>query len=178
MSLEDDLLAEGEPEKEFHVGIAARMPRKRAAAGVLMRDAYGRILFVDPIYKPFLDIPGGVVNENESPTEACRREVREELGIDLTPGRLLVVDWIPAHGVWGDGVMFIFDGGMVTSDQLAGIKLPDDELAAATVLSLADAAPRLKPSMARRLAVAVEAFDEGHPIYAEFGRPRTEPVRR
>jgi hypothetical protein len=36
--LDDDLLAEGEPEKEFIPGIAAKMPRKRVAAGALIRD--------------------------------------------------------------------------------------------------------------------------------------------
>jgi len=39
--LEDDLLADGEPEREFHAGIASRLARKRAAdAGVADRTAF------------------------------------------------------------------------------------------------------------------------------------------
>ncbi|WP_208865223.1 NUDIX domain-containing protein [Amycolatopsis rubida] len=37
--------------------------------------------------------PGGLVEDGESPLAACRREVGEELGIDVPVGRLLVVDW-------------------------------------------------------------------------------------
>lgn len=59
------------------------------------------------------EIPGGVAEHDESPLDACRREIREELGFELAIGDLLVVDWVPAHGVWFDGLMFIFDGGRV-----------------------------------------------------------------
>lgn len=103
VDLEADPAAEGEPEVEFNPGIAARIPRKRAASGALIRDEAGRILFVEPVYKPTLDIPGGTTEENESPLDACIREVREELGIEREIGLLLVVDWVPAHGVWGMG---------------------------------------------------------------------------
>ena len=66
-----------------------------------------------PSYKLGLDIPGGIVESDESPRAACHHEAREELGADIDVHGLLVVDWIPAHGVWGYGVMFIFDGGVL-----------------------------------------------------------------
>jgi ADP-ribose pyrophosphatase YjhB (NUDIX family) len=169
--LEDDLLADGDPEREYHPGVASRMARKRAAGGALIRDHADRILFVEPIYKPYLEIPGGVAEHNESPRDACRREIREELGIDVLVGPLLVVDWIPEHGIWGDGLMFIFSGGQLSDAEIASIELPSDELAAFKFLSLAEAAPRLKPSMARRLRLANESVEGGTPAkYSEFGR--------
>lgn len=169
--LEEDLLADGDPEKEFNPGVAGRLARKRAAGGALIRDAANRILFVEPIYKPYLEIPGGVANENESPRAACRREVREELGLDLTIERLLVVDWVPQHGVWGDGLMFIFGAGRIDDSQIAAIHLPDDELAAFKFLTLDEAEPLLRPSMARRLRLAYQSLADGaSPRYGEFGR--------
>lgn len=36
---EGDVRAEGEPEREFHAGIAARWPRKTVSGGALIRDA-------------------------------------------------------------------------------------------------------------------------------------------
>jgi 8-oxo-dGTP pyrophosphatase MutT (NUDIX family) len=90
---QDDLVAEGEPEKEFNPGIAARLPRKTVAGGALIRDRAGRILFLEPTYKPTLDIPGGIAERDESPYDACRREVKEEIGLDREIGALLVVDW-------------------------------------------------------------------------------------
>ena len=98
-SFRDDLAAEGEPEKEFNPGIASRLPRKTTAGGALIRNREGLILFLEPTYKPTLEIPGGVAEQNESPLDACRREVREEIGLDIEIGGLLVVDWVPAQGV-------------------------------------------------------------------------------
>ena len=171
MPLEDDLLAEGEPEREYHAGIAGRLARKRVAGGAIVRDEGSRILFVEPIYKPYLEIPGGFADANESPRTACRREIREELGMDLPVGGLLVVDWVPKHGVWGDGLMFIFDGGDLNASQIASIRLPADELAAYKFLTLDEALPFLKPSMARRLQLAYESLEHaGPPRYVEFSR--------
>jgi ADP-ribose pyrophosphatase YjhB (NUDIX family) len=53
------------------------LPRKRMAAGVLLFDACGRVLLVDPVYKDYWDVPGGVVESNESPRDAARRELGE-----------------------------------------------------------------------------------------------------
>jgi 8-oxo-dGTP diphosphatase len=38
-----------------------------------------------------LSLPGGRVNRNESVTDAVKREVEEETGLDVTPGRLLYI---------------------------------------------------------------------------------------
>jgi ADP-ribose pyrophosphatase YjhB (NUDIX family) len=43
----------------------ARQARKRVAADVLFRDPEGRILLVDPTYKPDWDVPGGMAEANE-----------------------------------------------------------------------------------------------------------------
>src|SRR4029434_2198406 len=76
----------------------AKQARKRVAADVLVRDASQRILLVDPSYKPDWDLPGGMAEANEPPLDAARREGREELGLTLTIGRLLGVDWVRPHG--------------------------------------------------------------------------------
>ena len=173
MALTEDLSAEGEPEREFHIGIASRLPRKRVAGGALIRDVDDRILFVVPSYKPYLDIPGGVAEADESPLSACRREVQEEIGLTLSVGRLLVVDWVPAHGVWPDGVMFVFDGGRLTREECAELKPTDDELVELKLLTFKNAEPLLRPSMARRIDSAVSALSESEPRYLEFGRPQS-----
>ena len=45
----------------------AKQPRKRVGADAILRDSYGRILLVDPDYKPDWDLPGGMVEANEPP---------------------------------------------------------------------------------------------------------------
>jgi predicted NUDIX family NTP pyrophosphohydrolase len=60
--------------------------RPRVAAGVLFLDENEHILLVVPSYKDYLDIPGGYVEPGESPRNAARREVREELGSSFLSG--------------------------------------------------------------------------------------------
>lgn len=168
---------DGEPPEAEHVaGIAALLPRKRSAAGALIRDAHDRVLLVVPTYKDVLEIPGGVVEEDESPWQACRREVREEVGLDLVPGeqvgRLLVVDWVPRSGVWGDGLLFVFDGGVL--DALPALSPGDGtdaEISEALFLPLEAVAGRVSPTMARRLGECFRALRDGRPRYLESGRP-------
>ncbi|GAA1333452.1 NUDIX domain-containing protein [Saccharothrix algeriensis] len=163
------LVLEGPPEVEFDPGIAGRVPAKPSAGGALVRDEDGRILFVTPRYKPVLEIPGGMVDPNESPKAACRRELREELGPGLRVGALLVVDWLPRKGVWRDSHQFVFDGGVLTAEQAAALRTHDDELEGLVFLSLDEARPRVYPSLHRRLRLAVEAAATGRTVYAEFG---------
>ncbi|GLZ33425.1 NUDIX hydrolase [Lentzea sp. NBRC 105346] len=162
-----DVALEGPPEVEFNPGIAGRIAAKPVAAGVLLRDGRGHVAFVVPRYKPFLEIPGGMVDANESPKAACVREVREELGLDLAVGALLVVDWVPRNGVWRDSQQFVFDGGVLDQPLTAR----DSELSGVDFLSLDAAEPRIHPSLHRRLLLAVRAASSGETVYAEFGRP-------
>ncbi|HEX8868409.1 MAG TPA: NUDIX hydrolase, partial [Lentzea sp.] len=69
--------------------------RAMSGAGALFFDDRGRVLLVEPTCKPHWEIPGGVVERGETPSEACKREILEELGLHREPGRLLVVDWAP-----------------------------------------------------------------------------------
>ena len=91
----------------------ASLARKRMAAGALFRDAAGRVLLVDPVYKDTWDLPGGAVEAEESPHAACRREVAEELGLDRPPGRVLAVDWVPSRPERPQGVVIVYDGGVL-----------------------------------------------------------------
>jgi len=155
---------------EFVPGIAATFATKRIAAAALIRDEAGRLLLVEPTYKSTWLLPGGVVEANEDPLAACAREVREEIGVDLVPGRLLVVDWVPRHGVWGDSMQFIFDGGLMSARQAASMRLQDSEIRSTEFVTLERARSLTPPSLARRLSAAVAAADEGGHSYLRYGR--------
>ncbi len=143
----------------------ARQPRKRVAADLLIRDRGGRILLVDPRYKPDWDLPGGMAEANEPPHEAAHREVAEELGIDVAAGELLCVDWVAPHGPWDDLLAFIFDGGELSESQIAAIRLLDGELNDATFCTQAQAQERLRPYVWARVAAALDAVETGRPRY-------------
>lgn len=147
---------------------APPMARPRVAAGVLIRDTSGNVLMVKPTYKDGWDIPGGYVEPDESPGQACAREVAEELGLTRPPGRLLVVDWAP-HPAEGDKLLFVFDGGVMTAEEAQAIT-PDGVEIGEVRFWPPDAFESLTPArLARRLHVAFDAAQRGVTSYAEHG---------
>src|SRR5580698_11400574 len=96
----------------------ASLARKRMAVGALCRDGKGRVLLVDPVYRDTWDLPGGAVEAEESPQAACRREVAEELGLDRPPGRVLAVDWVPSRGARPEGLVVVYDGGVLSEAEI------------------------------------------------------------
>lgn len=150
----------------------AKQPRKRVSADVILRDHSGRMLLVDPQYKPDWDTPGGMAEANEPPHEAVRRELKEELNLDVCAGMLLVVDWISPHGPWDDLLAFVFDGGELHEEQIAGLKLRDGELSAFEFCTSEQAQQRLRPYVWRRVAVALEALNTGRVQYLQDGYAR------
>jgi ADP-ribose pyrophosphatase YjhB (NUDIX family) len=141
-----------------------------SAAGALIRDEAGHVLLVEPNYKDYWEIPGGVIEVGETPSQGCAREIEEELGLHRTTGRLLVVDWAP-HPEQGDRVLFVFDGGVLTTSETATIHLQAEELDSYVFLPPEEALDRLIPRLRRRVAAALRALTEGGVLYLEHGIP-------
>ena len=76
---------------------------------------------------PFWYLPGGRYRIEEATTAALRREIAEEIGVSLTPGRLLwVVENLFAHGeerFHELGFYYLLD----SPEELAGNHLPREE---------------------------------------------------
>jgi 8-oxo-dGTP pyrophosphatase MutT (NUDIX family) len=155
----------------------ASLARKRMAATAFFRDEEGRVLVVNPVYKPVWDLPGGAAEADESPHAACRREVAEELGLDRSPGRVLAVDWVPARTMepgqtlLPDGVIIVYDGGVLTPAEVTEIVLADEELAGFDFVTAAEAARRVTPLLARRIVACLEACEAGTVAALENGSP-------
>jgi 8-oxo-dGTP diphosphatase len=141
--------------------------RPDCAAGALFLDDEGRVLIVEPTYKARWEIPGGRVERGETPRAACVRELREELGLDLPLGRLLVVDWAP--NVRDEHVRFVFDGGTLTEEQLDAIELAPDELSSWAFLPPEEMFVMMTPRLVRRVTAALEARERGVTAYLEHG---------
>lgn len=154
------------PVEQYVAGLA----RKRMATGTLFRDELGRVILVEPTYKPNWEIPGGAVEENEAPWETVRRELREEIGWDRPVGRLLVVDYVRPQDSRPEGVVFVFDGGVLTDTDVAGMALRPREIRSAGFYTLEEAAARVKPLLADRLAAALDAVRDGVTVLCEQGR--------
>ena len=106
-----------EPERAY----IASLTRVRAAAGVLLSDEQGRVMVVHTVYGRGYELPGGLLDVDESPMEACVRELKEELGFAPPLAGLLCVDWVPPAPPWDGGLMFLFDGGGSCQVQLGRV---------------------------------------------------------
>ncbi|WP_181766967.1 NUDIX hydrolase [Streptomyces albidus (ex Kaewkla and Franco 2022)] len=142
------------------------------AAGVLLFDEEGRVLLVDPTYKPGWEFPGGVVERGEAPARAGVREVAEELGLELKrEPRLLVTDWEPPRPPAYGGLRFLFDGGRLTEKEAGRLLLPGEELRGWRFVTEEEAAELLPPIRFDRLRGALRARERGHALYLEAGVP-------
>jgi 8-oxo-dGTP diphosphatase len=174
---EDAPLYERDPEqwREYLAEGNRIQPRKRVVANVVVRDEDGQVLLVDPRYKPDWDLPGGMVEANEPPVNAAGREIAEELGIRITIGRLLVVDWVPPHDPWDDSLVFVFDADALSLKEQGRISLRDGELAGFQFCPPATAATLLRPYVWDRLKSALLALSSNATSYLHHGRTLDHP---
>ncbi len=145
------------------------LPAIPASAGALIFDQARRLLILKPTYKSGWTIPGGVMEaDGETPWEACRREVREECGLDVRNGRLACMDFRRPRPGRPGGIRFLFDCGTVDGRSLATIVLQPEEISEYRMLALPQALPLLRPPIRRR----VRAVSSGPGVaYLEDGRP-------
>jgi 8-oxo-dGTP diphosphatase len=74
-------------------GLGENSPRTKVVAGILQNEL-GRILIADRTrshsMQDYWEFPGGKINPGESADDALRRELVEELGIEIGPLRHLL----------------------------------------------------------------------------------------
>lgn len=154
------------------------LPRKRAIAQMLVRDTDSRVLLCRLTYKEDWDLPGGVVEVQESPRLAVAREVAEELGLGLDAGPLLLTDWLPAWSGWDDALCLVFDGGTHDPAILDRMVVQPREIRTAEFCTLEQVRERCADFTARRVESALANTSGGGPAYTESGRvPGAAPAQ-
>ncbi|WP_227997484.1 NUDIX domain-containing protein [Nocardia australiensis] len=140
--------------------------RARLIVGALfVRDE--EVLLVHTIYRGEWAIPGGYADPGESPTAACRRRIREQLGLDRPPQRLLVHDWASAAGT-GDETHYVFDCGALGDEST--IELPPTDIDRYQWVRVDTLDDFMIPGPACRIWHAFRARLENQPFYLEDGK--------
>jgi ADP-ribose pyrophosphatase YjhB (NUDIX family) len=71
--------------------------RFTVTAGAMIFDDQGRILLLEHVFRPDSGwgIPGGFLSKGEQPEAALRRELREEIGIEVENVEMVLVRTLP-----------------------------------------------------------------------------------
>jgi len=153
----------------------ARVPSIPVSTGALIFDQAGRLLILKPTYKSGWTIPGGIMEaDGESPWQACRREIREECGLDIARARLACMDFRPTCEGSPGGIRFLFDCGALPDSTLDAIVLQAEEISAHRLAPMPEALALLRKPIRRRVRAARKrtgAVRKHAVVYLENGRP-------
>ncbi len=147
------------------------LPKKRMASGALIFNDNDELLLVKPSYKDNWSIPGGMIDEYESPREACMREVKEEIGIALKDLKFLCVEYTRKIETKDENLFFMFYGGKLNSQQIGEIRTDLDEISEFKFTKTEEAAKLIGESkvLARVLLKCLKVIKNNTPVYLENG---------
>jgi 8-oxo-dGTP diphosphatase len=130
----------------------------QGASIAFIKNERGELLIVKPNYlgTDEWSLPGGVIEEGESPIEACKRECLEELSIHVNVERLLYLEHQKVSHPEGETNKFVFDCGILLPEQQK-FTLQRDELDDFAFKPLSEAMKLVSSKMRRRL----EAIQRG-----------------
>ncbi len=157
--------------KDEHKQWFNSQPRKPMSAAVLFTNSDDELLLVKPNYRDTWSLPGGVVDEHESPLSAAVREVKEELDLSVEPSILQfrTVDYRPAKDDLTDKLYFYFYGGILDASSISNIQLQESELDEMRFVTL-DEAEQLTSKWTHH-QIRLSLSDEQKSFYLEKGAP-------
>ena len=81
----------GSPKGVRRLGVWRTEPRFTVTAGAVVVDDAGRVLLLRHVFRrgSGWGVPGGFLERGEQPEEAVRRELREEVGLEVDEARLV-----------------------------------------------------------------------------------------
>lgn len=145
------------------------LPKKRMGAGVLVFNKDKELLILKPSYQTHWSIPGGVVEKNESPRNACIRETEEEVGLNLkiSQVKLLCVDFISSSEEKSENLQFIFYGGILKKEQIKKLKILPEEIEEFKFLQVSEALSLFGVKLRKRIIKSIEALENKTALYLE-----------
>lgn len=156
----------------FRAILNAALPTKHVITQGLVRSTSGRILLCELTYKRDWDLPGGIIDPDESPSAALAREISEELGLTLPNRGLRLANWLPPYRGWDDALLLVFDLGQHDESITTGLTLEAREIRAVHWATPTEAAEHVPPYLRDLLPVLLA--DGAGPAYREAGSPVPE----
>jgi hypothetical protein len=80
---------------------------------------------------------------------------------EVLQGRVLAVDWVPSRPERPEGLIVVYDGGVLSDSEIKEIVLADGELAGFAFVARDDVAGLVTPLLTRRVASCLDAVIAG-----------------
>jgi 8-oxo-dGTP diphosphatase len=84
---------------------------------------------------------------------------------------VLAVDWVPSRPERPEGLIVVYDGGVLSAEEIAAIAVADDELAGFAFVPKDEVPALVSALLARRIAACLTALDAGTVAALENGSP-------
>ena len=102
-------------------------PKKIIGAYALLFNDKNQVLLVKNVDDIWI-LPGGMVEDGESPKEGCAREVKEEINLGVQLGEPLFIGHRKSTLNRGEMIWMVLDGGVLDEQQIDNIQLQAKEL--------------------------------------------------
>lgn len=143
------------------------LPKKRMASGVLFLNNKNEILILKPTYRDGWNIPGGIIELNESPLTTAKREVLKEIGLKISDLKLLCVEYAPEKNIKTESLLFVFYGGTVSEEQIELFTLPPEEISEFRFVADHDVCKLLPEYLSMRVRLGLQALQNNTVYYTE-----------
>lgn len=146
------------------------LPRKRVSVGALFFNNKKQLLVVKPNYKSNWLVVGGTVDAKESPYQAMKREIKEEIGLTIKKLQPICFEYKLRKNFQGEAVYILFYGGILTQKQINSIKLQKSELDDYKFVDIKDAKKVLRSTGGHKLSHCMKAIKNKTIFYMENGK--------
>jgi len=110
--------------------------KRISSSGVMLEDSDGKLLVVKATYKPYWTVPGGLVDDRETPKQAAVREVFEEIGVRINERDMVFILVADRMSSQLQTYQFLFKAKL-SNDMKAHIILQDSEIEDCALVSKA-----------------------------------------
>ena len=145
------------------------LPKKTIGAGALIPNQDKKILIVKPKYKDCWSFVGGIIEEFESPSSGLKREVKEEIGLNVNIVKPLVIEYLIKHSQekQSESIQILFLCELAENENFSNIVLGEDEIAEYKFVQINEAMDMMNERSANRLKAGLKSLEKDTVIYLE-----------
>lgn len=143
----------------------AQLAKVPSSSSAVIRNIEGEFLMVKRTYKEGYILVGGMNEKDELPTQGLMREIREEIGIELSPVKAVCIDFLVSQPF--SRVNYVFDCGIISKAEIDKIKIDPEEISDFQFLPIEKVFELSSPNTKKRVQNYLSNLDTNHCIYLE-----------